>query len=134
MQDSERSLLPEDLDHGNSSPNGSVSSQGQESLSDQYNGVSDASPGLHRKRKRHLGFASDDEEADAHSNQITEEYSLHNAGVNMFKKGSAGRIRRSIISESGSLQVHYVKVLEKGDTYEIIERSYKEANSDKGTF
>ncbi|KAI4996329.1 hypothetical protein ZWY2020_048120, partial [Hordeum vulgare] len=67
--------LPEDLDrYGNSSPNGSVSSQGQESLSDQYNGVSDASHGLHRKRKRHLGVASDDEEADAHSNQITEEY------------------------------------------------------------
>ena len=34
-------------------------------------------------------------------------------------EGSAGRIRRSIISESGSLQVHYVKGLEKGDTYEV---------------
>uniref|UniRef100_A0A8R7U9D6 Uncharacterized protein n=1 Tax=Triticum urartu TaxID=4572 RepID=A0A8R7U9D6_TRIUA len=67
--------LPEDLDrYGNSSPNGSVSSQGQGSLSDQYNGVSDASHGLHRKRKRHLGVASDDEEADDHSNQITEEH------------------------------------------------------------
>lgn len=67
--------LPEDLDRcGNSSPNGSVSSQGQGSLSDRYNGVSDASHGLHLKRKRHLGVASDDEEADAHSNQITEEH------------------------------------------------------------
>nr|CAD1828376.1 unnamed protein product [Ananas comosus var. bracteatus] len=38
-------------------------------------------------------------------------------------EGAAGRIRRSIISENGTLQVYYVKVLEKGDTYEIIERS-----------
>ncbi|CAL5420787.1 unnamed protein product [Camellia sinensis] len=38
-------------------------------------------------------------------------------------EGAAGKIRRSISSESGVLQVYYVKVLEKGDTYEIIERS-----------
>ncbi|CAI9099819.1 OLC1v1036698C1 [Oldenlandia corymbosa var. corymbosa] len=38
-------------------------------------------------------------------------------------EGSAGRIRRSILSEGNNLQVYYVKVLEKGDTYEIIERS-----------
>ncbi|XP_076893172.1 chromatin-remodeling ATPase INO80-like [Bidens hawaiensis] len=38
-------------------------------------------------------------------------------------EGAAGGIRRSIMSDGGSLQVHYVKVLEKGDTYEIIERS-----------
>ncbi|KAJ0699931.1 putative DNA helicase chromatin remodeling SNF2 family [Helianthus annuus] len=38
-------------------------------------------------------------------------------------EGAAGGIRRSIMSDSGTLQVHYVKVLEKGDTYEIIERS-----------
>ncbi|XP_027173868.1 chromatin-remodeling ATPase INO80 [Coffea eugenioides] len=38
-------------------------------------------------------------------------------------EGSAGSIRRSILSEGGVLQVYYVKVLEKGDTYEIIERS-----------
>ncbi|KAK4373713.1 hypothetical protein RND71_009097 [Anisodus tanguticus] len=38
-------------------------------------------------------------------------------------EGSAGGIRRSILSEGGVLQVYYVKVLEKGDTYEIIERS-----------
>ncbi|KAI7739904.1 hypothetical protein M8C21_011145 [Ambrosia artemisiifolia] len=38
-------------------------------------------------------------------------------------EGAAGRIRRSIMSDGGTLQVHYVKVLEKGDTYEIIERS-----------
>ncbi|KAL1821631.1 hypothetical protein DCAR_0418060 [Daucus carota subsp. sativus] len=38
-------------------------------------------------------------------------------------EGAAGGIRRSIMSEGGHLQVYYVKVLEKGDTYEIIERS-----------
>lgn len=38
-------------------------------------------------------------------------------------EGAAGGIRRSILSEGGTLQVYYVKVLEKGDTYEIIERS-----------
>lgn len=38
-------------------------------------------------------------------------------------EGAAGNIKRSILSEGGVLQVYYVKVLEKGDTYEIIERS-----------
>nr|XP_043609117.1 chromatin-remodeling ATPase INO80 [Erigeron canadensis] len=38
-------------------------------------------------------------------------------------EGAAGGFRRFIMSESGVLQVHYVKVLEKGDAYEIIERS-----------
>ncbi|KAM7505400.1 hypothetical protein LguiB_004304 [Lonicera macranthoides] len=38
-------------------------------------------------------------------------------------EGAAGGIRRSILSEGGVLQIYYVKVLEKGDTYEIIERS-----------
>ncbi|XP_068662368.1 chromatin-remodeling ATPase INO80-like isoform X1 [Aristolochia californica] len=37
-------------------------------------------------------------------------------------EGAAGGIQRSIMSEGGTLQVYYVKVLEKGDTYEIIER------------
>ncbi|KAJ7976742.1 DNA helicase INO80 [Quillaja saponaria] len=37
--------------------------------------------------------------------------------------GAAGNIKRPILSEGGVLQVYYVKVLEKGDTYEIIERS-----------
>ncbi|KAJ0451172.1 putative DNA helicase [Helianthus annuus] len=36
---------------------------------------------------------------------------------------AADGIRRSFMSDSGTLQVHYVMVLEKGDTYEIIERS-----------
>ncbi|KAI4300819.1 hypothetical protein L6164_034153 [Bauhinia variegata] len=38
-------------------------------------------------------------------------------------EGAAGSIKRAILSEGGVLQVYYVKVLEKGDTYEIIERS-----------
>ncbi|CAA0829860.1 DNA helicase INO80 [Striga hermonthica] len=42
---------------------------------------------------------------------------------NIIPEGAAGGIRRSILSEGGVLQVYYVKVLEKGDTYEIIERS-----------
>lgn len=46
------------------------------------------------------------------------------AGLNSsIPEGAAGSIQRSILSEGGMLQVHYVKVLEKGDTYEIIERS-----------
>ncbi|XP_022153944.1 DNA helicase INO80 [Momordica charantia] len=38
-------------------------------------------------------------------------------------EGAAGSIKRAILSEGGVLQIYYVKVLEKGDTYEIIERS-----------
>lgn len=34
-------------------------------------------------------------------------------------EGAAGNIQRSILSEGGVLQVYYVKVLEKGDTYEV---------------
>jgi chromatin-remodeling ATPase INO80 len=47
---------------------------GQGSLLDQYNGTNDASQGQHRKRKRYLDGASDDDEADGYSNQITEEH------------------------------------------------------------
>ncbi|RLN41204.1 DNA helicase INO80 [Panicum miliaceum] len=67
--------VPEDLArYGHSSPNGSASSEGQGSLLDQYNGINDASRGLHRKRKRHLDGTSDDDEADPYNNQITEEH------------------------------------------------------------
>lgn len=38
---------------------------------------------------------------------------------NGIPEGAAGGIRRSILSEGGVLQVYYVKVLEKGDTYEV---------------
>ena len=34
-------------------------------------------------------------------------------------EGAAGSIKRSILSEGGVLQIYYVKVLEKGDTYEV---------------
>lgn len=34
-------------------------------------------------------------------------------------EGAAGSMKRSILSEGGVLQVYYVKVLEKGDTYEV---------------
>ncbi|GAB4851642.1 Putative DNA helicase ino80 [Ancistrocladus abbreviatus] len=45
------------------------------------------------------------------------------AGLNSIPEGAAGRIKRYILSEGGHMQVYYVKVLEKGDTYEIIERA-----------
>ncbi|KFK34966.1 hypothetical protein AALP_AA5G217000 [Arabis alpina] len=38
-------------------------------------------------------------------------------------EGAAGSTARTILSDGGVLQVHYVKVLEKGDTYEIVRRS-----------
>ncbi|KAL1225590.1 Chromatin-remodeling ATPase INO80 [Cardamine amara subsp. amara] len=38
-------------------------------------------------------------------------------------EGAAGSTARTMLSEGGVLQVHYVKVLEKGDTYEIVRRS-----------
>ena len=34
-------------------------------------------------------------------------------------EGAAGRMRRSIMTEAGSLQVFFVKVLEKGESYEV---------------
>lgn len=45
---------------------------------------------------------------------------LSNADLNSsIPEGAAGSIKRSILSEGGILQVYYVKVLEKGDTYEV---------------
>ncbi|CAA7060575.1 unnamed protein product [Microthlaspi erraticum] len=41
----------------------------------------------------------------------------------VIPEGAAGTTARTILSEGGVLQVHYVKVLEKGDTYEIVRRS-----------
>lgn len=40
-------------------------------------------------------------------------------GLDSIPEGAAGRIRRTITAESGALQVYYVRVLEKGDTYEV---------------
>jgi DNA helicase INO80 len=42
---------------------------------------------------------------------------------NAIPEGAAGSIPRLIMSDSGALQLFYVKVLEKNDAYEIIERS-----------
>ncbi|CAN8254382.1 unnamed protein product [Cochlearia groenlandica] len=41
----------------------------------------------------------------------------------VIPEGAAGSTARTILSEGGVLQVHYVKVLEKGDTYEIVRRN-----------
>ncbi|GAB4843889.1 Putative DNA helicase ino80 [Ancistrocladus abbreviatus] len=60
----------------------------------------------------------------ASSNQV-QNFSLKvtEAGLNSIPEGAAGRIKRVILSDGGQMQVYYVKVLEKGDTYEIIERA-----------
>ncbi|KAI9111492.1 hypothetical protein K1719_017182 [Acacia pycnantha] len=48
---------------------------------------------------------------------------VSDVGLNSsIPEGAAGNIKRSILSEGGVLQVYYVKVKEKCDTYEIIER------------
>ncbi|CAO2831684.1 unnamed protein product [Amaranthus hypochondriacus] len=57
------------------------------------------------------------DQAQSFNLKVTEE------GLNSIPEGAAGRIQRSILSDSGQMQFYYVKVLEKGDTYEIIERS-----------
>ncbi|XP_023543755.1 DNA helicase INO80 [Cucurbita pepo subsp. pepo] len=49
---------------------------------------------------------------------------VSDVGLNSsIPEGAAGSIKRAILSDGGVLQIYYVKVLEKGDTYEIIERS-----------
>lgn len=40
-------------------------------------------------------------------------------GSSSIPEGAPGNIKRHILSEGGVLQVYYVKVLEKGDTYEV---------------
>lgn len=39
--------------------------------------------------------------------------------ASLIPEGAAGNIPRYILSENGILQVYYVKVLEKGDSYEV---------------
>ncbi|KAJ4977855.1 hypothetical protein NE237_008635 [Protea cynaroides] len=59
------------------------------------------------------------------ANNSVQKFNLQvsDTGLNSsIPEGAAGGIQRSIMSEGGTLQVYYVKVLEKGDTYEIIER------------
>ncbi|KAI7754871.1 hypothetical protein M8C21_025130 [Ambrosia artemisiifolia] len=69
------------------------------------------------------------------SNNSAQKFSLKvsDAALDSYSapEGAAGGFRRFIMSESGVLQVHYVKVLEKGDTYEIIERSLPKKQNGK---
>lgn len=52
---------------------------------------------------------------------------VSDVGLNSsIPEGAAGNIKRSILSEGGVLQVYYVKVLEKGDTYEVLVPSFYE--------
>lgn len=44
---------------------------------------------------------------------------VSDTGNSSIPEGAAGSIQRSILSEGGILQVYYVKVLEKGETYEV---------------
>ncbi|KAE9585259.1 putative DNA helicase chromatin remodeling SNF2 family [Lupinus albus] len=60
------------------------------------------------------------------SSNLAHKFSLKVSDIDLdscIPEGAAGSIKRSILSEGGVLQVYYVKVLEKGDSYEIIERS-----------
>lgn len=79
-------------------------------------GMGDALPQYDSLQAKLKSLASSDQ-VQMFNLKVTEE------GLNSIPEGAAGRIQRSIMSEGGQLQVHYVKVLEKGDTYEIIERS-----------
>ncbi|XP_056696055.1 chromatin-remodeling ATPase INO80 isoform X2 [Spinacia oleracea] len=79
-------------------------------------GMGDALPQYESLQAKLKSLASSDP-VQMFNLKVTEE------GLNSIPEGAAGRIQRSILSEGGQLQVHYVKVLEKGDTYEIIERS-----------
>ena len=45
---------------------------------------------------------------------------VSDVGLNSsIPEGAAGSIKRAILSDGGVLQIYYVKVLEKGDTYEV---------------
>lgn len=64
---------------------------------------------------------------DLSSSNLVQKFNLKvtDAGLNTssIPEGAAGGIQRSILSDSGIMQIFYVKVLERGDNYEIIERS-----------
>ncbi|GAV89368.1 SNF2_N domain-containing protein/Helicase_C domain-containing protein/DBINO domain-containing protein [Cephalotus follicularis] len=58
------------------------------------------------------------------ASNLSQKFSLKVSEMNSsIPEGAAGKIPRSILSEGGVLQVYYVRVRERGDTYEIIERS-----------
>ncbi|XP_022856901.1 DNA helicase INO80 isoform X2 [Olea europaea var. sylvestris] len=81
-------------------------------------GIADSKPQYESLQEK-LKAQSANNSAEKFSLKISEA-ALQSNGI---PEGAAGRIQRSISSEGGVLQVYYVKVLEKGDTYEIIERS-----------
>ncbi|KAL8459957.1 hypothetical protein ACS0TY_031745 [Phlomoides rotata] len=81
-------------------------------------GMGDAKPHFESLQAR-LKAQQTNNSSESFSLQISEA-DLQSNGI---PEGAAGGIRRSILSEGGFLQVCHVKILEKGDTYEIIERS-----------
>jgi DNA helicase INO80 len=59
---------------------------------------------------------------DTPASNSTHKFSLKISDADLnssIPEGAAGSIKRYILSEGGILQVYYVKVLEKGDTYEV---------------
>lgn len=77
-------------------------------------GLGDSKPHYESLQAK-LKAQSDHNSAEIFCLKISEA-SLQSNGI---PEGAAGGIRRSILSESGVLQVYYVKVLERGDTYEV---------------
>lgn len=59
-------------------------------------------------------------QARFNASNSTQKFSLKVSEIPSIPEGAAGNIKRSILSEGGGLQVYYVKVLEKGDTYEVM--------------
>lgn len=78
-------------------------------------GMGEAIPQYESLQAKLVALASNNQ-AHKFSLKVTE------AGMSSIPEGAAGKIQRSILSEVGQLQVYYVKVLEKGDGYEIIEK------------
>ncbi|KAG5106443.1 hypothetical protein JHK82_043413 [Glycine max] len=71
-------------------------------------------------------------DADFSSQYGTDSLKMPDVDLNSsISEGVGGIIRRSILSKGGVLQVYYVKVLEKGDTYEIIEKSLPKKQKNK---
>lgn len=77
-------------------------------------GIADSKPQYESLQEK-LKAQSANNSAEKFSLKISEA-ALQSNGI---PEGAAGRIQRSISSEGGVLQVYYVKVLEKGDTYEV---------------
>ncbi|KHN40301.1 DNA helicase INO80 [Glycine soja] len=75
---------------------------------------------IQKYKRRFMGALSSPVQNQVASNS-THKFSLKMPDVDLnssISEGVGGIIRRSILSKGGVLQVYYVKVLEKGDTYE----------------